>query len=62
MGEKLFAGPFSAFEYDVKENEYILDVSKERLQAAPGFDADLWPSMSELSALANGLCGRRGLK
>ena len=47
MGEKLFAVPFSAFEYDTKENEYILDVSKERLQAAPGFDADHWPSMSD---------------
>jgi len=47
MGEKLFAVPFSAFEYDMKENEYILDVSKERLQAAPGFDADHWSSMSD---------------
>lgn len=47
MGEKLFAIPFSSFEYDVEENEYVLDISKERLQAAPGFDADHWPSMNE---------------
>jgi sporulation protein YlmC with PRC-barrel domain len=47
MGEKLFAIPFSAFKYDVKENEYVLDITKERLKAAPGFDADHWPSMSE---------------
>ena len=47
MGEKLFAIPFSAFEYDVTENEYVLDISKERLEAAPGFDADHWPSMSD---------------
>jgi sporulation protein YlmC with PRC-barrel domain len=47
MGEKLFAIPFSAFKYDVTKNEYVLDISKERLKAAPGFDADHWPSMSE---------------
>ena len=47
MGEKLFAIPFNAFKYDVKENEYVLDVSKEKLQAAPGFDPDKWPSMAE---------------
>jgi sporulation protein YlmC with PRC-barrel domain len=47
MGEKLFAIPFNAFKYDMEENEYVLDVSKEKLQAAPGFDADHWPSMTE---------------
>lgn len=47
MGAKLFAIPFSAFQYDVKENEYVLDVTKERLAAAPGFDADHWPSMAD---------------
>lgn len=47
MGKKLFAIPFSAFEYDVEENEYVLDISKERLEAAPGFDSDNWPAMSE---------------
>lgn len=47
MGEKLFAIPFSAFEYDVTKNEYVLDISKEKLEAAPGFDSDHWPSMSD---------------
>ena len=47
MGEKLFAIPFSAFEYDVNKSKYVLDVSKERLEAAPGFDPDKWPSMAE---------------
>ena len=46
MGEKLFAIPFSAFEYNVAKNEYMLDISKERLEAAPGFDADHWHSAS----------------
>lgn len=47
MGEKLFAIPFSAFKYDSAENEYVLDVSKDRLEAAPGFDSGNWPSMAD---------------
>ncbi len=47
MGEKVFAIPFSAFKYNVTKNDYVLDVSKERLTAAPGFDSDHWPSMSD---------------
>ncbi|MDP2397158.1 MAG: PRC-barrel domain-containing protein [Burkholderiales bacterium] len=47
MGEKLFAIPFSSFNYDQTENEYVLDISKERLEAAPGFDADDWPLMTD---------------
>jgi sporulation protein YlmC with PRC-barrel domain len=47
MGEKLFAIPFTAFSYSVSENEYVLNVSQERLKAAPGFNADHWPAMSD---------------
>ena len=47
MGEKLFAIPFSALEYNETKNEYVLDVSKEKLEAAPGFDPDNWPAMSD---------------
>ena len=47
MGEKLFAVPFTAFEYNVAKNQYMLDISKDRLQTAPGFDADNWPSMAD---------------
>ena len=47
MGEKLFAIPFSAFKYDHEKNEYILNISKERLENAPGFDTDNWPSLSD---------------
>ena len=47
MGEKLFAVPFSALAYDLEENEYVLDISKERLETAPGFDPDQWPAMSD---------------
>jgi sporulation protein YlmC with PRC-barrel domain len=47
MGEKLFAIPFRALKYDWEENEYQLGIPKERLQEAPGFDEDDWPSMTE---------------
>jgi len=47
MGEKLFAIPLSAFAYNVTKNEYVLNVSKERLEAAPGFDAEHWPAMDD---------------
>jgi sporulation protein YlmC with PRC-barrel domain len=47
MGEKLFAIPFRAFDYNVTKNEYVLDVSKERMEAAPGFDVDHWPAWSD---------------
>ena len=47
MGEKLFAIPFGEFDYNLTKNQYELDISKERLEAAPGFDPDHWPSMSE---------------
>lgn len=47
MGAKLFAIPFSAFAYNMTKNEYVLDVSKEQLKGAPGFDPGHWPSMAE---------------
>jgi sporulation protein YlmC with PRC-barrel domain len=47
MGEKLFAIPFSAFQYNMTKNEYVLQASKELLSAASGFDPDHWPTMSD---------------
>ena len=47
LGEKLFAIPFSAIEYSVDKNEYVLDVAQDRLKEAPGFDPDHWPSMAD---------------
>ncbi len=47
IGEKLFAIPFSAIEYNVDKNEYVLDVDRDRLKEAPGFDPEHWPSMAD---------------
>ena len=47
MGEKLFAMPWSALGLDTKNKRFVLDVEKERLENAPGFDADDWPDMAD---------------
>ncbi|HEY2864442.1 MAG TPA: PRC-barrel domain-containing protein [Casimicrobiaceae bacterium] len=47
MGAKLFAIPWGALTLDAREHRFILDVSKEKLQNAEGFDKDRWPSMAD---------------
>jgi sporulation protein YlmC with PRC-barrel domain len=47
FGRKLFAIPFNALGYDLAENEYVLDISKQRMLSAPGFDANRWPAIAD---------------
>ena len=47
MGTKLFAVPWDAFELSEEEHEFILDVSKEKLDRAPGFDKNNWPESGD---------------
>jgi hypothetical protein len=48
MGKKLFALPWEAFEFASTENKLILNVDKEKLKAAPGFDKDTkWPDFAD---------------
>ncbi len=47
MGGKLFAIPFRALTLDTENQSFILDVDKERLKDAPGFDKDNWPDMAD---------------
>ncbi len=47
MGDKLFAVPWSALHLDTVNKRFVLDVSKERLQEAPGFDPNAWPDMAD---------------
>jgi sporulation protein YlmC with PRC-barrel domain len=50
MGDRLFAMPWSAFEFASTEHKLILDVNKEKLKAAPGFDKDGdWPDFADES-------------
>jgi hypothetical protein len=47
MGEKLFAIPWSALKLDTEKKCFRLDVSKEKLSKAEGFDKDHWPTMAD---------------
>ena len=49
MGEKLFAVPWSALTLDTINKRFILNVEKDRLKSAPGFDKDDWPDMADQS-------------
>ena len=49
MGEKLFAVPWSALTLDTQNKRFTLDVEKDRLESAPGFDQDSWPNMADPS-------------
>lgn len=47
MGDKLFAVPFEALQLDAKNECFTLDVDKELLDRAHGFDKDNWPDMAD---------------
>jgi sporulation protein YlmC with PRC-barrel domain len=48
MGNKLFAMPWEAFEFSTTENKLILNVDKEKLKIAPGFEkGEKWPDFSD---------------
>jgi len=49
MGEKLFAVPWNALTLDTENKRFVLNVEKDRLKLAPGFDKDKWPNMSDPS-------------
>jgi len=50
LGDKLFAIPWEALIMDVEENRFILDLDKEVLKHAPGFDKDNWPDNAQYEA------------
>ena len=47
VGDRLFAIPWSALKLDTANQRFMLDVDKERLENAPGFDKDNWPRMAD---------------
>ncbi len=46
IGNKLFAVPWSALTLDRANKRFVIDVTKERLDQAEGFDKDNWPDMA----------------
>jgi sporulation protein YlmC with PRC-barrel domain len=47
LGDKLFAIPWSALKVEAAEKRFVLNISKDLLEQAPGFDKDNWPDMSD---------------
>jgi sporulation protein YlmC with PRC-barrel domain len=48
LGEKYFAIPWSALTAKAgEENTLVLNVDKEKLKNAPGFDKNSWPNMAD---------------
>jgi sporulation protein YlmC with PRC-barrel domain len=47
LGDKLFAVPWAAMTLDTVNKRFTLNVPKDALKEAPGFDKGNWPSMSD---------------
>jgi sporulation protein YlmC with PRC-barrel domain len=47
VGDKLFAIPWQALTLDTENKCFRMNVSKEELKNAPGFDKDHWPTMAD---------------
>ncbi len=46
FGNKFFAIPWNMFTYNEQDDCFILNLEKERLKDAPGFDKDNWPNFT----------------
>jgi len=49
MGDKLFAVPWNALKIDENRHEFVLDMDRQTLDNAPGFDKNNWPDMADPS-------------
>ncbi len=49
LGEKLFAAPWTALTLDTTNKRFVLNVEKERLVEAPGFNKEQWPDVADQS-------------
>jgi sporulation protein YlmC with PRC-barrel domain len=47
LGDKLFAIPWGAFALDTEREAFILNVDRDVLEDAPGFDEDNWPQTKD---------------
>src|SRR5690606_34220732 len=48
MGNKYFAIPWQAFAFDTAQDDvFILNVEKEKIKNAPGFEKDNWPTHAQ---------------
>jgi sporulation protein YlmC with PRC-barrel domain len=52
IGDKLFAVPYEAFRFQVDPDDaddyvFVLDVTKQQMEGAQGFDQDNWPNFAD---------------
>ena len=47
MHEKLVAVPWDALTLDLDAHEFILNIDRDRLESAPGFNKESWPQMAD---------------
>lgn len=50
LGDKLFAIPLEALTFGSEDHTVVLDVDREVLKNAPGFDKDHWPDSAQYEA------------
>ncbi len=50
LGDKLFAIPWEALTFNAEDRTVTLNVDKEVLKEAPGFDKDHWPNDAQYEA------------
>ena len=43
FGNKLFAVPWSSLRFSAEEQAFVFNITREKLEKAPGFDKDNWP-------------------
>jgi sporulation protein YlmC with PRC-barrel domain len=47
MGAKLFAVPWNAFELDTNDKTLVLEIDRDVLSNAEGFDKNNWPNVAD---------------
>jgi sporulation protein YlmC with PRC-barrel domain len=47
LGDKLFALPWTKLRVNERDKNIVVDLPKQMLEAAPGFDKDNWPDLSD---------------
>ena len=47
LGERLHAIPWSAVAFDAQRRCLVVDIERERMDRAPGFDRSRWPAMAD---------------
>jgi len=50
LRDKLFAIPLEALTFNSEDQTAVLDIDKEVLKNAPGFDKDHWPNSAQYEA------------